>query len=516
MALPSPPLLAMDARAIAAALPADLWPVACDRLWATFAYRRLPECSDFLTAVTDELAERREAAAKVHTAYLKVRHLRWLSEKRREYDARHAATKLRERSQPAGSNTHDIVRADLTEIRGTTGPRPAEVPEVQSVMPCDGTTSQHDERPTSGDGKKAVCGSTYLAEVRRASALASCGQAKSLPSSVCKSSNARLDSSAGSAVCNTHLKVVPRGPDPVFMRPPMVGLVRQRIGLVEVRPAHGAIALQRPPERRLADTSFIGSVADGQHRPDKIAGLHDIRFRQRPGMSRPALDQGYTDNLSHPVSHLCPTERQLSRRRRRCLPEGIQQQIRRARKASKRRASHKQYPLPLDDDKYQRVLISSHYRAYNGTVQCTAAVSRRKILSNIATHPRIRCCFSNRRCCSDRSGSTVCVRASLCTYSKSLIIPQGLFAIRLVDRAFDLRPNFDQMRPYCRLNRTSVVLDNKSINGGMELIIRQFPMLPIEHASHRGGKGRQAWRILTMRRMPRVNKDVLPRATFAG
>jgi hypothetical protein len=36
------------------------------------------------------------------------------------------------------------------------------------------------------------------------------------------------------------------------------------------------------------------------------------------------------------------------------------------------------------------------------------------------------------------------------------------------------------------------------------------------HASHRGGKGRQAWRILTMRRMPRVNQEVLPRATFLG
>jgi hypothetical protein len=36
------------------------------------------------------------------------------------------------------------------------------------------------------------------------------------------------------------------------------------------------------------------------------------------------------------------------------------------------------------------------------------------------------------------------------------------------------------------------------------------------HACHSGGKGRQAWRILTMRRMPRVNQDVLPRATFAG
>jgi hypothetical protein len=34
--------------------------------------------------------------------------------------------------------------------------------------------------------------------------------------------------------------------------------------------------------------------------------------------------------------------------------------------------------------------------------------------------------------------------------------------------------------------------------------------------SHSGGKGRQAWRILTMRRMPRVNQEVLPRATFPG
>ena len=442
MALPSPPLLAMDARAIAAALPADLWPVACDRLWATFAYRRLPECSDFLAAVTDELAERREAAAKVHTAYLKVRHLRWLSEKRREYDARHAATKLRERSQRVDSNTRDIVRADLTGIGGATDPRPPEVFEIQSIMPCDGTTSQHDERTASGDGKKAACGSTCLTEARRAPALDSCGDAKSLPSSVCRSSNVRLDSSAGPAVCNTHLKVVPCGLDLVFIRPLMVGLVRQHIGLVEVRPAHGAIDLQRPPKRRLADTEFIGSLADGQPRPNKVAGLADIRFRRRPGTSRPALDPGYTDNLSHLIS-LCPvddkyhspTERQSSRQRRRYSPEGVQQQIRRLGKASKRGVSHKQYPLPFDDDEYQRMLILSQYRVYNGTIQCTAAVSRRTILSNIVTQPEFRCSSLNQRCCSDRSGSTVCVRASPCTYSQSLIIPQGLLATRLVDIA---------------------------------------------------------------------------------
>ena len=49
---------------------------------------------------------------------------------------------------------------------------------------------------------------------------------------------------------------------------------------------------------------------------------------------------------------------------------------------------------------------------------------------------------------------------------------------------------------------------------------RRYPSDPyhpsVFQTSHSGGKGRQAWRILTMRRMPRVNQEVLPRATFPG
>jgi hypothetical protein len=50
-----------------------------------------------------------------------------------------------------------------------------------------------------------------------------------------------------------------------------------------------------------------------------------------------------------------------------------------------------------------------------------------------------------------------------------------------------------------------------------EVIKHGAPYHPsVFQTSHSGGKGRQAWRILTMRRMPRVNQEVLPRATFPG
>ena len=64
-ALPSPSLLAMDARAVAAEMPADLLPLACGRLWARFAYRRLPEPSDFLAAVHGERGAGHEAGRGV-------------------------------------------------------------------------------------------------------------------------------------------------------------------------------------------------------------------------------------------------------------------------------------------------------------------------------------------------------------------------------------------------------------------------------------------------------------------
>jgi hypothetical protein len=138
MELPSPSLLALDAKAIAAAMPGDLWPVACARLWTNFAYRRLPEPSDFLAAVASELAERRDAAARIHTAHLKVRHLRWLAERRRECDARHAADKARERALYPAANATNVTNADRgEEASAADGLRPPVKPGSRVNLPCD-------------------------------------------------------------------------------------------------------------------------------------------------------------------------------------------------------------------------------------------------------------------------------------------------------------------------------------------------------------------------------------------
>jgi hypothetical protein len=138
MELPSPSLLALDAKAIAAAMPADLWPVACARLWTNFAYRRLPEPSDFLAAVASELAERRDAAARIHTAHLKVRHLRWLAERRRECDARHAADKARERALYPATNATNVTNADRgEEASAADGLRPPVKHGSRVNPPCD-------------------------------------------------------------------------------------------------------------------------------------------------------------------------------------------------------------------------------------------------------------------------------------------------------------------------------------------------------------------------------------------
>ena len=71
--LPDPTALAMDARVVAREIPADLFPLACARLWARFRYRRLPEPPDFAMAVQEELDERRAAAARIRTVALKIR-----------------------------------------------------------------------------------------------------------------------------------------------------------------------------------------------------------------------------------------------------------------------------------------------------------------------------------------------------------------------------------------------------------------------------------------------------------
>src|SRR4051795_590587 len=70
--LPEPALLVMDAHSVAEVIPADLFKLACRRLWAEFRYRRLPEPPDFTQAVSEEIAERREAAARVRSVALKI------------------------------------------------------------------------------------------------------------------------------------------------------------------------------------------------------------------------------------------------------------------------------------------------------------------------------------------------------------------------------------------------------------------------------------------------------------
>jgi hypothetical protein len=104
-ALPPPAMLAMDARAVAEEIPADLLPLACKRLWGRFAYRRLPEPSDFAKTVEDELRERREAAAKVHTVALKVKTAQMQARWQREAAERHAASRAHERALAGAART---------------------------------------------------------------------------------------------------------------------------------------------------------------------------------------------------------------------------------------------------------------------------------------------------------------------------------------------------------------------------------------------------------------------------
>jgi hypothetical protein len=132
MELPSPALLALDAQTIAATIPADLWPVACFRIWSAFAYRRLPECSDFRASVADELRERAEAVARLMTAHAKVARRRWLDAEREKADARHCADKTRERARRVPQTDEPAAGISLTErcVSGEGGHVPSPVPGV--------------------------------------------------------------------------------------------------------------------------------------------------------------------------------------------------------------------------------------------------------------------------------------------------------------------------------------------------------------------------------------------------
>lgn len=63
--LPAATDLVADALAVSSKLPADLFDLACQRLWTDFAYRRLPEPADFTRAVKDLLDSRTAARTKI-------------------------------------------------------------------------------------------------------------------------------------------------------------------------------------------------------------------------------------------------------------------------------------------------------------------------------------------------------------------------------------------------------------------------------------------------------------------
>lgn len=65
LVLPAAADLVADAMAVSTKLPADLFDLACQRLWTDFAYRRLPEPADFTRAVKDRLESRTSARAKI-------------------------------------------------------------------------------------------------------------------------------------------------------------------------------------------------------------------------------------------------------------------------------------------------------------------------------------------------------------------------------------------------------------------------------------------------------------------
>ena len=73
VAMPKSDLLALEVSAISQSIPADLFAAACREIWATFAYRRLPESPDFIRAVQHQIAERKAAVAQIKAMDQKLR-----------------------------------------------------------------------------------------------------------------------------------------------------------------------------------------------------------------------------------------------------------------------------------------------------------------------------------------------------------------------------------------------------------------------------------------------------------
>lgn len=79
--LPPATDLVADAMAVSTKLPADLFHLASQRLWTDFAYRRLPEPSDFTRAVKDALDSRTNVRAKIERMDKALAGRRQLAEK---------------------------------------------------------------------------------------------------------------------------------------------------------------------------------------------------------------------------------------------------------------------------------------------------------------------------------------------------------------------------------------------------------------------------------------------------
>jgi hypothetical protein len=405
MNLPSPSLLALDAKAIAAAMPDDLWPVACARLWTNFAYRRLPEPSDFLAAVADELAERRDAAARIHTAHLKVRHLRWLIERRRECDAQHAAIKARERALYPVANATNAANATNVNrgLEASAGDDLRSLVRLESrVNPpgdrnlstanslCDRnigvnarykSVSRHGTAARRGDPAPLPKQSPAIQEVDAvrgpgfhdgSSSAKSVGLfVPTLPDDLLE--GARIGAASGGGLADA--KVGGDGLGPLLERETAADLGSLSISQLALTRAPGIIALQGSPKGGLADAEFFGSVPDRHACANQTVSAQNIVVGQSPRASGAAIGYGAPDNTGEPVTLPCPTDdddhwliacqsRHQSWHR---TLQGIQQQVGWQCNTDYHSLSHDKPPLPSCTRTGQGSTTMSHYNISSGT-----------------------------------------------------------------------------------------------------------------------------------------------------
>jgi hypothetical protein len=376
MTLPAPSLLAMDARAIAAALPADLWPLACGRLWSTFSYRRLPECPDFLAAVTDELTERREAAAKIQTAHLKVCHLKWLSDRRRESEARHAAIKLRERKQHVeacanGTRTTDsAATSDATDYELSVGVG------VHSAKSDNAVTDESGGRILPRDEEDLASRNACLVNAGNMPPCEYSGSVGTMSFPVAGSLLVSCDNPRRRVSWYACRQPSRCSPEATGHQLPEESLVSRKRGTVILRSLAGAITAQRSIKSGFADAKLAGGSADGTASHHQPTGPDKVHLRQRSGASGFPFGQRLPNSGGHFIFLSCYTHhennqspiRQLSGHVRRCPPESVQRRIRMVRYQGHHYSRHS-HPPSVANTRRQWTPPLSRYIAINGTCE---------------------------------------------------------------------------------------------------------------------------------------------------